>query len=161
MEAWATPRPRTDRRGRGRCPCPCGRNDVCGRTGGVAATARQYFRTLLRSGSSPCDASSRRPSGPGLHFLSGRSVVHALLHFTAGRIHPTPHLQRVKQGQAGVPDRSPATTGPDSWTQSGSADRSASAASTRAMTANLVIDVRDLSKRYGTRKVVEGLTLAV
>jgi ABC-type multidrug transport system ATPase subunit len=29
------------------------------------------------------------------------------------------------------------------------------------MTAELVIDVRDLSKRYGTRKVVEGLTLAV
>src|SRR5476651_1833021 len=29
------------------------------------------------------------------------------------------------------------------------------------MTAELVIDVRDLSKRYGTRKVVDGLTLAV
>jgi ABC-type multidrug transport system ATPase subunit len=29
------------------------------------------------------------------------------------------------------------------------------------MTAELVIDVRDLSKRYGARKVVEGLTLAV
>ena len=29
------------------------------------------------------------------------------------------------------------------------------------MTAELVIDVHDLSKRYGTRKVVEGLTLAV
>jgi len=29
------------------------------------------------------------------------------------------------------------------------------------MTAELVIDVRDLQKRYGTRKVVDGLTLAV
>src|SRR5471032_430640 len=149
MATQATPHPRADRRTRGRRSRAPRGDDGSRFAGGVAASAGQHLRALLRSRSGAIDAPSRPAVGPGLYGLPGRPVLHALVHFTAGRIHAAPDLQRVEQVQAGVPARSPTAARRAHRTQSGTAGRSPSNGNADAMTAELVIDVHDLSKRYG------------
>src|SRR5271166_4977584 len=83
------------------------------------------------------------------------------VYFAAGRIHAAADLQPVEQSQACLPRRSPAAARTGGRPQSGRARRSSPDPLAHFMTADCVIDVRDLHKRYGKRKVVDGLTLAV
>ncbi len=104
----------------------------------------------------------RRPGGARLRRLPGRSVRHDLVHLAAGRIHAAADLQRDQARPSWSSSSKPArraTRRPGSIRASRS--KCAPSGRRRAMTAELVIDVRDLHKSYGTRKVVDGLTLAV
>ena len=113
----------------------------------------------------------RRPGRARLRPLPGRPRRHHLLHLAAGRIHAAGDLQRIEPRQARLPGRGAPVRGAGRADQSRPADRGApwqrpradgageEDRAGRAMT-ELVIDVHELRKSFGARRVVDGLDLA-
>ena len=126
VAARATPRHGAGRRTRGRCAGAPRGDDGGGRAGGVAAAARRI---------SSCGFSFRKPVLATLHRGDRVALacdgcpadLTATISFISPQAEYTPPLiySEVEQGQAGVPDRSPAAAGPGGPAQSGPAGRSA------------------------------------
>src|SRR5262249_10023248 len=77
------------------------------------------------------------------------------------RIHPSGHLQRVHSSEACLSYRGAPASRSGCTVQSGSADRCSTDRVRRRSMTELVIDVRDLQKSFGTHRVVHGLNLQV
>src|SRR5262249_40242318 len=108
-----------------------------------------------------CQGSLRRASEAYLRQLPGGPYRDDFLHLAAGRIHAPGNLQRGKPRKARLPGRGPPAEATGAAAQPWPAGLGTAYREGRGMIADLVIDVHDLKKSFGTRRVVDGLTLQV
>src|SRR5207237_9781129 len=115
----------------------------------------------LCSGDWTVGATPRGPGRLGLRRLPLRPGRNDFVYFADRRIYPAGHLQRGDSGEAGLPDRGASAAGPGRPVQSWPADGRSTGRGRRPAMTDLVIDVRDLQKSFGARRIVHGLNLQV
>ncbi len=109
----------------------------------------------------PVAGAHGRHRGDRLRWLPGGPACDRLVHLAPGGIHAAADLQRIEPGQAGLPGRGATAAGTGFLVPPRPADPGAAIEHPKHFMTPPVIDVHDLAKSFGTRRVVESLTLQV